>query len=168
VKRDLTVPLHTAIFKAWADLLQSREALLLRVYLRSLGDLGVDSPLPITLEEARHRFGAAQGNPDPPISARDSLESKLVLGTRMIAAWVVLWTTLAPAALVAWFCVNRILSMPDRNWLSLGFVPIAFVILFPVFSVIGLFLQSIFIRPFNAFLDRLMVLPDDHSEHPPR
>ena len=37
-----------------------------------------------------------------------------------------------------------------------------------VFSVIGLFLQSIFIRPFNAFLDRLMVLPDDHSEHPPR
>jgi hypothetical protein len=135
--------------------------------MRWTGDLGGDLVSPVTLQEVRRRFHTAKGTPEPPDSVSDSLESKIVLATRIIAAWIVFWTTIAPAAIVAWGVVNTVLRMPDRNWRNLGFVPITVVILFPVLSVIGLFVQSILVGPFNALMARLLVMREDNPIHPP-
>ena len=57
----------------------------------------------------------------------------------MIAAWLALWSTIVPTGILGWFVSYRIRSMREPNWLSLAYIPIAFVILFPILCCHGPF-----------------------------
>jgi hypothetical protein len=160
------IPLHRAFLNAWGDLLRSRESLLLRLYSASIRTLNPDALAPTTLSEARQRFSASQRVSVSSDSARFALESKMVLGARMIAAWLVLWTTILPTGILGSLLILRIRSMREPTWMDLAYFSIAFVILFPVLCVMGLLVQSIFIRPFNAILNRFLGSAHDTRQEP--
>jgi hypothetical protein len=149
-------PLHRAILDAWGSLLRSREGILRRHYADSTKALGVDLPLDETLEEVRERYYKTQLGQWPPDLFVDEAESKIVLGTKIIAAWVVFWSTLLPCSLLSWLCVDRIRGMQEGIMPWLIFIPITFGILFLPLAFVCLFIQSLLVGPFNALLGRVL------------
>ncbi len=151
--RRISVP--KAILAAWADLFSSRERILLRTYNPCV-DSGV--PAPTTLEEWRRRFYAGHRGPVLSDSAKHAMESKIVLLTRLPAAWIAIWSTMLPIGVIVWYCVNRIL-LEEPNWLAFVlFFPLASAIFMPILSVAGLVIGSIFWRPFETAIIRLLGL----------
>jgi hypothetical protein len=156
--------LRKAILEAWAYLLLSREDVLIRLYTPLIGDRGDDLISPLTLDEARRRVEAAKRPSQLTGSARDSLESRMVLASKLTAGWTVLWTTVGPAAIVAVFCVRMFIMARARAvepiWSRLLTVLIVAAVMFPILCVAGLAMQSVFVRPFTYALERLLFPPE--------
>lgn len=158
-----------AILEAWGYLFQSREVLLIRIYTSWTGDRGDDLIAPLTLDEVRRRLEAAKGPMHPSEAGREAFESRLVLWTRLSAAWTVFWTTVGPAAVVAVFFVSLFRTAPatvsvgGRWTISL----VAAALLFPFACLAGLAIQNLFVRPITYALNRLLFPPDRGSNHGP-
>jgi hypothetical protein len=183
VKHDSTVlakgaqalTMRQVIFNAWGDLIRPRESLLIRYYMQWAGDLGDDLIAPITLDEARRRYESTRGRIAPTDSARDAVESQMLVCMRVCAAWIVAWTMIPPATIIVWLGFRDFRLRPGWDWSRLAQVLLYIVVLFPIFSFLGLAVQSVFIRPFNALMTRILPLPgggpghDRHeADRPPR
>jgi hypothetical protein len=137
----------------WRDLARSREAILRQHYVNAAGSHGVSLDDSLSLDDARQGFlDSLQIRSQPSSSAIDSLESKIILGSRICAAWQVLWGTILPLSLTGWWSTHRVLSLPHNNLAALVSTLASSLLLFFVASFCGLFIQQVFARPFSAFM----------------
>jgi hypothetical protein len=151
------IPVHKAIIRAWGDLLGSRESLLLRAYSEMIRARDPDDFDPATVAEARQRFNAMQQITISSDSATAAQESRIVLAMRLIAAWLVFWTTIVPAGIVGWLLLIRIrhrIGFSDVQSFAQFLITLIFLLL--IFGAIGLFIQAILCRPFAAVVNRLL------------
>jgi hypothetical protein len=141
----VALPLHWAVLNSWKDLFRSRNSHILRGYTQALRALGNDEPAPATVEEARQRFAETQPQAGPSEGERSIRERQMVVGARTIAAWNASWLTLLPLAVLAAIYRSEFAGKDHANP---AFFPIVFLVLFPFFCILGLLVQSVFVRPF--------------------
>jgi hypothetical protein len=154
------IPFHRAVLDAWGDLFRSREQLLMRHYSRLVSSQEPGAVLPGTIEEARRRIYAAPQFPQTLECSIEIQESKMVLAARIIAAWIVVWSTLFPLAIIGGLCYWQLRRHPGLTFLTSGYIPLAVLVLFPFLSVLGLGVQGLLLRPFSALLNYLVRCTD--------
>jgi hypothetical protein len=159
-----SIPLHRAVLDAWVDLVRPRESILLRHYTAVISSLEPGTARPASLNEARRRLYKDQAAAEP----IEVQESKMVLAARLIAAWIVFWSTILPALIIVGLCAWQLARHPGSAFLMLGYAPLAALILFPFLCVLCMMLQGLLMRPFGALLGRVVDLahPVENQDAP--
>jgi hypothetical protein len=141
------------ILNAWRDVFRGRDALLIRHY-RSLAAVhGVELDEVCSAWEARQRFYDALPSALPPSEPElDAMERKSLLVQRASSAWIVLWTTIIPVAIVSY----QLIRMPPMIWNAAGPAVawqiakrfILAVVGFAGLAIIGAIVQGLLLRLF--------------------
>jgi hypothetical protein len=145
---------------AWGILFRSRDKLLIRVYRDSIRATEPEADVPTTLGDARQQWDRLQEGLDTSDAARDDRESRIVLNSRIAAAWMVFWSTILPAG-IASYAIERISRAYVLNVSNLLYGAIVFFFLFWILCFISLFIQALFLRPFIAIVNRLVPPVDE-------
>lgn len=147
-------PFRTAIWKSWSILLGSRERVLLQNYADAIQAVRPDAVPPEDLTEARSTWDAVDEHPPFSEFDREVAETRWVRSVRLIALWIVFWSTILPLVLITAFCVRHAVQGPV--WPRLLIDCIIGIVAFPLLSVFGLIFQAFLIRPFVAFANWLV------------
>lgn len=81
------------------------------------------------------------------------MENQIVLATRCCNSWTLLWIVIPPT--VASISIGLIVSGPSTVQ-RMCLIAFLWIIMFPVLALAGLMTQSIFRRPFTAFINRVI------------
>ena len=156
-----SVPITRVFFLGWGELFRSREAILLRHYrqVAALYDTQVEPDT--TLDEAR-TLALAKQLPERSLSEYDLnvMEAKIVKVSRLIAFWQTFWLSILPLSLTAWFAVARWQANPQMNAGRILMTIGISIVLFYVILIAAAFLQSLFIRPFLALMNKILRMPE--------
>ena len=82
------------------------------------------------------------------------METRWVRSARLVAVWVVFWSSILPMAVIIAVCIGRVLQ--GHSWTRIAITFIIGMIAFPFLSLLGLILQALLIRPFVAFSNWLL------------
>jgi len=166
-KRDVVTPtrlpkfVYAVVSDGWRQLTKSRNTIICEFYVGLAKSKGMTLDRTVSASEARERCCGSRAMPLGSTDVGlDSLESKLVLASRISAAWMVLWTSFLPLAAVALWVAHRWTSVPDRNVILIVCTCTIAIVLFFVAAFFGLLIQAIFVRPFLAFVNWFVGLPD--------
>ena len=140
-------PIRTAIWGSWANLVHARDHVLLRHYTVVIGAARPNDPPPKDLDSARLQWDAVKGV--PPGFDRHTYETEWVRGIRLISAWIVFWSSIAPLLVIVAIWLRR--GLPEPLWSSLLVNGLIGLIAFPILSLFGLILPTLFIRPIATF-----------------
>ena len=145
----------------WRDLLRSRDTILHQYYLNSFRSHDISCDDSLRLDDARQRF-LDMFHTKSQLSdiAIDSLESKTILLSRILAFWQVLWMSLLPLVFTGWWSASQVLAVPHDNLVTTVSTLALSLVWFFIASFCGLLIQAICVRPFVAFLNWCFRLPD--------
>jgi hypothetical protein len=146
--------LRRVIFDAWSNLWRPREVILRERYVEGARAAGVDLSQAVSLDDVRQQYFARMSATTAPSDYdRDGFEHRMVLWTRMVAAWMVWWTGCVPLACVGWLFRRQIALLPGPDWMAATVTLLGAFCAFWLFCLLGLLLQALFLRPFVAFLN---------------
>ena len=147
-------PLRRVIFDAWSKLWRPRDVILRECYVEGAKTAGIDLSQAASLDAVRQEyFTRLPGGVAPSDYDRDGIERRMVLGTRMVSAWIVWWTGCVPLAGVSWLFRRQIALLPGPDWMAATVTLVGSFCAFWLFAILGLLVQALFIRPFMAFLN---------------
>jgi len=145
--------LRRVIFDAWSNLWRPRDVILRERYVEGARTAGIDLSQAATLDEVRQQYFAQISGPTAPSDYdRDGYERRMVLWTRMVAAWMVWWTGCVPLAGACWLFRRQIALLPGPDAMSATVTVLGAICTFWLFCVLGLLVQALFVRPFCAVL----------------
>jgi hypothetical protein len=146
--------LRRVIFEAWSNLWRPHDVILRERYVEGARAAGIDLSQAASLDEVRQQyFERLPGVTAPSDYDRDGLERRMVLGTRIVSAWVFWWTGCVPLAGVCWLFRRQIALLPGPDWMAATVTLLGSFCAFWLFCLLGLLVQALFIRPFMAWLN---------------
>jgi hypothetical protein len=155
-----TIPLRRVIFDAWSNLWRSRDVILRERYVEGARAAGIDLSHAASLDELRHQYFTRLPDVTMPSDYdRDAFERRMVLGTRLVSAWMVWWTGCVPLACVLWVFYRRIMLLPGPDWMAATVTLVGSFCAFWLFAILGLLAQALFIRPVVAAMTWWMAKP---------
>lgn len=149
-----TTGLTQLIWRNWCLLFSSREAILRQNYrMMALGQ-GKDVDDSMSLDQLRvASCGLPQCNEQAIVSAFRAGESRLVLCSRLVAAWFVWWASVFPLLVAGVWLLGRLNTLRANPALISSTLIKAIALLFVALGC-GLCIQGFLARPLTAWLNR--------------
>jgi hypothetical protein len=160
-----TVGMMRLLFQEVAALFRGRDSILREMYADSVRSVGETVGDDECLERLRNRHWERFGGQSEPAPVEiEEQERCMVAMARCSNLWILFWLLILPAILAV--CVAANVMAHDEHLLARAFFfALVLIVLFPILAFCGLFVQSLFQRPFRAIVNRRwgVQLKDDGS-----
>ena len=141
--------------------MRSRDTILHQYDLNSFRSHDISCDDSLSLDHARQRF-LDMFHTKSQLSdiAIDSLKSKTILLSRILAFSQVRWMSLLPLVSTGWWSASQVLAVPHDNLVTTASTLALSLVWFFLASFCGLLCLAICVWPFVAFLNWYVRLPD--------
>jgi hypothetical protein len=151
------ISVYSVVLVGWQQLAKSRDSIIRELYLRLALAKGITLDNTMSAREARrHCLENGTFVVKPTSVELDAFESRAVFISRLCALWLLLWTSILPFAAAASWAAFRLFSVSRHNVVFITSTAGGAVVVYFAVAFVGLLAQTLFARPFAAFVNWLV------------